>query len=68
MSNEKKRLGCLGDLLGMKYYTQLCGDYFIINHEIRIPSLNNQYFNGIRIVFFFRFPQVGFAKVTVIRW
>ena len=27
------------------YYTQLCGDYFI-SHEMRIPSLNNQQFNG----------------------
>ena len=33
--------GCLGDLLGMKSYTQLCGDYFI-NHEMRIPSFTNQ--------------------------
>ena len=35
--------GCFG-FIG-DYTTQLCGDYFI-NHEIRIPSLNNQYFHG----------------------
>ena len=43
MSNGKIGYpGCLGDWLGMGYRTQLYGDYFI-NHEIRIPSLNNQY-------------------------
>ena len=36
LSNEKRAPGCLGDLLGMKFPTQLYWDYFI-NHEIRIP-------------------------------
>ena len=36
MSNEKRAPGCLGFVGG----NELCGDYFI-NHDIRIPSLNN---------------------------
>ena len=43
MNNETKSplVGLGGYRLGMKVPTQLCGDY-VINHEIRIPSLNNQ--------------------------
>ena len=33
-------IGCLGKK-GMTYYTQVNSDYFI-NHDIRIPILNNQ--------------------------
>ena len=35
----------------MTFPTQLYGDYFI-NHEIRIPSLTNQYFMESRSFFF----------------
>ena len=38
--HEKRVPGCLGYLLG-RNTTQLNGDYFI-NHDRRIPSLNNQ--------------------------
>ena len=51
MSNEKRVPGCLGYIGG--YTTQLCGDYFI-NHEIRIPFLNNQYFMESKAGFFER--------------
>ena len=40
--------------------TQLYGDYFI-NHEIRIPSLTNQYFNGKYSPGFFRGIFVAFC-------
>ena len=43
LPNAKRgpRVG-LGYLLGMKYHTVIYGDYFM-NHEISIPSFNNQY-------------------------
>ena len=45
----------------MKFPTQLCGNYEI-NHEIRIPSLNNQYFMESK--FFFRGSLIsGFSWV-----
>ena len=40
--------GCVGDEIRPP---QLCRDYFR-NHEIRIPSLNNQYFMERKAVFF----------------
>ena len=46
-SNENRAPSCLGDLLGMTCPTQLYGDYFI-NHKIMIPSLNNQYTQGLK--------------------
>ena len=52
LSNEEKPscLGCIWD-----YATQLYGDYFTINHEIRILSLNNQYFRGSFFLFWVPF-------------
>ena len=41
MSNEKTSWSFVGY---MSRNTRLCGDYFI-NHEIRIPLLNNQFFS-----------------------
>ena len=41
LGNQKK-LGCLGDIED-EILPSCVGDYFI-NHELRIPSLNNQFF------------------------
>ena len=46
-------LGYRGDEM-KKFPTQLYGELFFINHEIRIPMKNNQDFNGKWEVFFFR--------------
>ena len=42
LSNEKRAPGCLGDLLGMKWYPVMWGVFHrhFIDHEMRIP--NNQ--------------------------
>ena len=50
---KKGTNGCLGDLLGMEYCPVIFRDYFI-NHDIRIPFLNNQDFMESQVVFFFR--------------
>ena len=42
MRNEEKP-GCFGYMSGMKYYPVIIsGGLFVINHEIRIPMINNQ--------------------------
>ena len=46
-----------GIFLGDENLTQLCGDDFI-NHEIRIPSLNNQYLVESKEPGFFRGSDV----------
>ena len=55
-------VGCLGYMSGMKLLPSLCENYFI-NHEIRIPSLNNQFFYGSSIRrFFFRVSDGGMGS------
>lgn len=49
---NKRTHGCLGKKRGWNP-TELCGD-FIMNHNIRIPSSNKQYFNG-------KYPMVFFV-------
>ena len=59
--------GCFGDLLGMTFPTQLYGDYFI-NHEIRIPSLTNQYFMESRSCFFRGSGEFTFSLLYDASW
>ena len=54
--------GPLGDFVGDEILSQLCGDYFT-NHEIRIPSLNNQdSMESIRTGFCWRVAQMEASK------
>ena len=58
LSNEKKTPGCLGDLLGMTFPTQLCRDYFLhaffcgFNWEFSRPSVLLQLYQTYHHPFF----------------
>ena len=65
MSNENKGPWLVGGYgLGMKSYsTQLCGGLWIINHKIRIMSLNKQYIGMSSVSFFV--AQLFFADILM---